>query len=293
MSPVLVFGRNGQVAREIATLAPKTGRPYVFLGREKLDLDVVPDLGRVLDETGAKAVINAAAHTAVDRAESEPDAAFRLNRDAPAAMAVACAERGLPFIHLSTDYVFDGDKAEPYVETDPIRPQSVYGRSKAEGEALVSAAGGAHAILRTAWVFSAHGSNFVKTMLRLAETRDEIGVVDDQHGRPTWARDVARAALMALERLERDPAPLGVLHTAGTEDASWADFAALIFAEQRRRGGPFARVNRITTAEYPTPARRPRNSRLSCARAESLLGWRPTMLAVALKAVFDQMETSS
>jgi dTDP-4-dehydrorhamnose reductase len=290
MKPVLVFGRQGQVARELAALASAEERPFLFLGHAEVDLGAGPDLARILDEAGAGGVINAAAYTAVDRAESEPEAALRLNRDAPAGMARACAERGIPFVHFSTDYVFDGEKAGPYLEDDVRNPQSVYGRSKAEGEDAVADAGGVHAILRTAWVFSGFGANFLKTMLRLAQTRPEIGVVADQHGRPTWARDAALAALASLDALERDRAALGVLHVAGAQDASWADFAGLIFAEQQRRGGPAAAVRPIGTADYPTPARRPRNSRLDTGRAQARLGWQASPLAAAISAVFDQLE---
>jgi dTDP-4-dehydrorhamnose reductase len=290
MSVILVFGRQGQVACELAALGAASGLPLTFMGRDVLDLDARPDIGAAIDAAGATGVINAAAYTAVDRAESEPDAAFRLNRDAPGAMAMACAARAIPFVHISTDYVFDGEKDGAYVESDPRNPQSVYGASKAEGEDAVAAAGGAYAILRTAWVFSAYGANFLKTMLKLAETRDEVGVVHDQHGRPTWANDVARAALVALASLEGNGQALGVLHTAGGEDATWAEFAEMIFAEQSRRGRPAARVRRIGTIDYPTPARRPRNSRLASELAERRMGWRAQPLAVGLNAVFDQME---
>jgi dTDP-4-dehydrorhamnose reductase len=290
MKPVLVFGRQGQVARELADLAQGDRRVLVFLGRDALDLAGPADIGAAIDRIGAGGVINAAAYTAVDRAESEPEAAYRLNRDAPGEMARACAQRGLPFVHFSTDYVFDGEKAGLYVESDPRNPQSVYGASKAQGEDAVLAAGGVQAILRTAWVFGGHGANFLKTMLRLAQTRSEIGIVDDQHGRPTWARDAALAALAALSAMERKGRPLDLLHVAGGEDASWADFAAQIFAEQARRGAAFAAVRRIGTKDYPTPARRPRNSRLDCARAGAEIGWRATPLAVAIGAVLDQLE---
>jgi dTDP-4-dehydrorhamnose reductase len=222
------------------------------------------------------AVINAAAYTAVDRAEDEPFAAFRLNGKIPGLLAKACAARGMAFVHISTDYVFDGRKVGAYVETDPLEPLGVYGESKAQGEVAALAAGGDVAVVRTAWVYSAFGSNFVKTMLRLAADRDELSVVADQHGSPTWAQDVAKATLL-LSRglLDGDTRARGVFHAAGDGDASWADFATAIFEASAARGGPNARVKPITTAQYPTAARRPANSRLSSEHLKSVLGWRP------------------
>ncbi|KQY93231.1 dTDP-4-dehydrorhamnose reductase [Caulobacter sp. Root1455] len=292
--PILVFGRDGQVARELADLAEASGRAMTFAGRGTLDLSdpkaVDSAIEGLIAEIGPGAVINAAAYTAVDRAEGEPDAAFALNRDAPAAMARACAARGLPFTHFSTDYVFDGTLDRPYVETDPTGPTGVYGASKLAGEQAVSAAGGPAITLRTSWVYGAHGANFVRTMLRLAGDRDEIGVVADQIGRPTWARDCARAALLATDALARDPGLAGVYHLSGAGDASWADLAAAIFAESARRGGPTARVRAITTADYPTPAKRPANSRLDCGKIETALPWRCRPWRESLAACMNEME---
>jgi dTDP-4-dehydrorhamnose reductase len=289
---ILVFGREGQVARELAARPAPPDRRLEFLGRAQFDLFGGDAIEPVIERAGAAGVINASAYTAVDRAESEPAAAFRLNRDAPAAMARVCADLGLPFVHFSTDYVFDGEKATPYVEDDPRHPLGVYGASKAEGEDAVAAAGGRSAIIRTAWVFSAFGANFLKTMLRLAQSRDEIGVVDDQRGCPTWAADLAGAALEVFERLESGAEDLSVLHAAGDAAVTWAGFAEMIFAEQKRRGGEGANVRRITTAEYPTPARRPRNSMLSIERLSALTDWRPTPLAEAIASVCDQLATA-
>ncbi len=288
MKVVLVFGREGQVARELAA-APPPGARLVFLGRAQFDLLGDGDIATAIERAGAAGVINASAYTAVDRAESEPGPAFRLNRDAPAAMARACADLGVPFVHFSTDYVFDGDKKTAYVEDDTRRPLGVYGASKSEGEDAVAAAGGRSAIIRTAWVFSAFGANFLKTMLRLAQSRDEIGVVDDQRGCPTWAADLALAALAVLGFLESSAPSTNVLHAAGDTAVSWAGFAEMIFAEQARRGGPFASVRGITTADYPTPARRPRNSMLSIEKLSALTGWRPTPLPDAIPAVCEQL----
>ena len=286
---IMVFGREGQVARELAARPAPPQTRLAFLGRAQFDLLGGGDVAPVIERAGAAGVINASAYTAVDRAESEPGPAFALNRDAPATMARACAELGIPFVHFSTDYVFDGDKATAYVEDDARRPLGVYGASKAAGEDAVAAAGGRYAIIRTAWVFSAFASNFMKTMLRLAHSRDEIGVVDDQRGCPTWGADLAVAALDVLGALGSSAPPQNVLHAAGDTAVTWADFAEMIFAEQARRGGPFAGVRRITTADYPTPARRPRNSVLSTKRLAALTGWRPTPLPDAIAAVCDQL----
>ena len=291
MNPtILVFGRSGQLARELAKLGAPGGLELDFAGRTDFDLAHGDDPARLIEARAPVAVINAAAYTAVDRAESEPEAAFRLNRDVPAAIARACAARDTPLVHISTDYVFDGTKAEPYVEGDPVCPISVYGRSKAEGEAAVLQSGARAGVLRTAWLYSAFGSNFVKTMLKLAQTRPEISVVDDQVGRPTWAEDSAGGALRLVQALlDRDDRASGVFHLSGEGDATWADFAEAIFEESALRGGPRPAVRRITTAEYPTPARRPANSRLDCSRITEILDWRTRPWRGSLAACFDNL----
>jgi len=291
---ILVLGRNGQVARELAKLGAPAGHELAFAGREDFDLGAGADPALLLDRHAPVAVINAAAYTAVDRAESDQDAAFALNRDAPGAMARACAARDVPFVHFSTDYVFDGLKPEPYVEDDPIAPQSVYGRSKAEGEAQVAAAGGRSVILRTAWVYSAFGANFVKTMLRLGQDRAELGVVADQLGRPTWAEDCARGALhVAGAMLAGEDKARGVFHLSGAGDATWADFAEAIFDASAADGGPRPKVNRIATADYPTPAKRPANSRLNCNKIRDQLGFKTRPWRDSLLACLNEMRTSA
>jgi dTDP-4-dehydrorhamnose reductase len=290
VKPLLIFGRHGQVAQKLAGLL--AGEAAIFLGHEELDLSQ-SDPAEAIAKLDPWAVINAAGYTAVDRAESELDAAFRLNRDAPSAMAQACAQRAIPFVHMSTDYVFDGAKAGEYLEQDPIAPLTVYGRSKAEGEAAVNDAGGLSATLRTSWVFSDVGANFVKTMLRLADTRDEISVVADQLGRPTWAHDVASASLAAVHRMKDNGRPLGILHAAGSDAMSWADFAEQIFATAVQNGLPAATVRRITTQDYPTPARRPANSRLAIGQIEAILGWRPTPITGALSQTIQNLKAAS
>jgi dTDP-4-dehydrorhamnose reductase len=288
--PILVFGRNGQVARELAGLAEATGRAMTFAGRETLDLVDHAAIDGLIARIAPSAVINAAAYTAVDKAEGEPDIAFALNRDAPAAMAASCAARAAPFVHFSTDYVFDGALDRPYVETDPTGPTGVYGASKLAGEQAVASAGGSAIVLRTSWVYSAHGANFIKTMLRLARDRDEVGVVADQIGRPTWARDCAQAAVLAVDALSGGRDLAGLYHLSGAGDASWADLAAATFDESARRGGPTARVRPITTADYPTPAKRPANSRLDCGKIETALPWRRRPWRESLAACMNEME---
>jgi dTDP-4-dehydrorhamnose reductase len=269
--PILIFGRTGQVAEALAAADPTVMR----LGRDACDLASV-DPGEVIATSRPAAVINASAYTAVDKAESEPDAALRLNRDVPAAMARACAALGIPFVHISTDYVFDGGKAEPYIETDPVNPIGAYGRSKAEGEAAVMAASGAWTIFRTAWVVSPRGANFVNTMRRFAAERDVMRVVDDQYGRPTLAADIAALCLKAVRRgMTGDTSLQGLFHLAGADDATWADIAERVFADTERRTGRRPTLERITTAEYPTPARRPGNSRLDTTKLQNAASWTP------------------
>ena len=257
---LLVFGRTGQVATELARLAPGA----TFLGREAADLTDPEACAAAIAASDASAVINAAAWTAVDRAESEEETALLVNGAAPAAMARAAAARGVPFLHVSTDYVFDGTGTAPWRETDPVAPQNAYGRTKLAGEEGVRAAGGAHVILRTSWVFSAHGANFVKTMLRLAETRDALNVVDDQVGGPTPAADIAAALLSMADALRAGHAG-GTYHFGGQPPVSWAGFARAIF----ERAGRAVTVTGIATAEYPTPAARPLNSRMDCTAIET------------------------
>ena len=290
MKTLLVFGRAGQVAGELARL-DVPGWRVLTAGRESLDL-ATGDIEGFIAETAPDAVINAAAYTAVDKAESEPDAAFALNRDAPGRMARACAQSGAAFVHISTDYVFDGTKPTAYVETDPLAPLGVYGASKAAGEAEVAAAGGRWAILRTSWVYSPFGANFVKTMIRVGQARDEVGVVDDQLGRPTAAREVAEAAIAAVFALQAADGPLGVLHTAGGGDATWADLAEEVFTRMQHRLGKRPALKRIATSDYPTPAKRPANSRLDGPPATALLGWNPRPWRESLAKCLDEIEES-
>lgn len=266
---ILVFGETGQVARELVREAETRGIALVTLSRERADLAHPEACAAAVAATDADAVINAAAYTGVDRAETEPALARTVNADAPAAMARSCAARALPFLHVSSDYVFDGMPGRAWRENDLAAPLGAYGRSKLAGERAVAAAGGRHAILRTSWVFSAHGANFVKTMLRVGAERDQLRVVDDQIGGPTPARAIAAALLTMAETLAAGEGATGVFHFAGTPAVSWAEFAETIF---EMRGGNSPRIERIPTSEYPLPAVRPFNSVLDCSRIRDAYG---------------------
>jgi dTDP-4-dehydrorhamnose reductase len=261
---LLVFGKTGQVARELQRIAPDA----VFLGREEADLTDPTACAAAVKTIDAQAIINAAAWTAVDKAEAEVSAATVVNGKAPAAMAKAAAAKGVPFLHVSTDYVFDGAGDRPFAPDHPTGPLGAYGRSKLAGEIGVRAAGGTHAILRTSWVVSAHGANFVKTMLRLAETRATINVVADQIGGPTPAAAIAAALVDMAGHLAADATKSGTYHFSGAPDVSWAGFAREIF----RQAGLATQVEDIPTSAYPTPARRPLNSRLDCSTLEDRFG---------------------
>ncbi len=261
---ILVFGQTGQVATELYRLEPGA----IFLGRDRADLANPEACAAVIREIHPDAVINAAAWTAVDKAESEEEAATVVNGTAPAAMALAAAQIGVPFVQISTDYVFEGAGETAFQPGDPVSPLGAYGRSKLAGEQGVIAAGGIHAILRTSWVFSAHGANFVKTMLRLSETRDTLTVVADQIGGPTPARAIAEACLAIARQLCADPSKSGTYHFSGAPDVSWASFAQEIFAQTGRA----VTVQGIPTEAYPTPAKRPANSRLDCRATKTVFG---------------------
>lgn len=273
---IAVTGRNGQVVQSLIERAPARGHVILPLGRPDFDLADVASVRDALIAAKPDAIVSAAAYTAVDKAESERELAFAINATGAGAVAKAAATLGVPLVHVSTDFVFDGTKPEPYVETDPTGPLSVYGASKLAGEQAVLAAHADTAILRTAWVYSPFGANFLKTMLRLAADRDELGVVADQFGNPTGAIDIAEGVLQVVERLAADASPdlRGVLHMTAASDTSWAGFAEAIFAASAERGGPSARVRHITTADYPTPATRPGNSRLDCTKLADAYGIR-------------------
>lgn len=278
---ILVTGCDGQVARALLGLA---GRSVVVeaLGRPALDIAVRASVDRAIGRFGPDVLVNAAAYTAVDKAESDEAAAFAVNRDGAGNAAAAAAAAGIPVVHLSTDYVFSGDKVAPYREDEPTEPTGVYGRSKLDGECAVAAANPSHAILRTSWVYAPWGNNFAKTMLRIAADRDVVRVVADQHGTPTYAPDIAEGILAVARAALAEPEAdswRGVFHMTASGETTWAGFAEAVFAESAAHGGPVARVEPITTADYPTSAKRPANSRLDNSRfrttfAYALPDWR-------------------
>ena len=290
-SRILVVGRTGQVADELWRGVWPTGATVDFLDRARLDL-ARPDQARdTVIAARPQIVVNAAAYTAVDAAEADRDVAFAVNRDGPAALADACRELGAALIHYSTDYVFDGAKTGAYVEDDPINPLSVYGASKAAGEAAIRARLDRHVIIRTSWVYSPIGRNFVKTMLRLGQERDELGIVDDQRGSPTAAADIAAATIAICAALTAgDEHDFGTFHFCGGGVTSWYGFARAIFAGAAERGLRTPRaVKPIATEAYPTPAPRPRNSALDCRKIEQKYGVVAPPWQASLSGCLDQI----
>lgn len=272
---IAVTGTTGQVVSAILAAAPSDVE-IIALGRPDIDLADPDSLRQPIVAVRPDVIVSAAAYTAVDKAESEPELAQAVNGVAPGVLAAIASDLGVPVIHLSTDYVFDGSKPGPYVEDDVTGPLGVYGATKLAGEIAVRAATDDHVILRTAWVYSQFGGNFVKTMLRLAQSRDEVSVVADQRGCPTCAVDIA-CAVIAIARQLKDnesSALRGTFHLSAPDEASWADFATAIFAGLAARGGKTVGVNSIATRDYPTPARRPANSRLNGDRLAAAYGIR-------------------
>lgn len=274
---VLVTGREGQLARSLAERAEAfPDLALATVGRPELDLERPESIASAIAAASPDVVVNAAAYTAVDQAEDEPERAFRINAAAAGEVAAAARRAGARIIQVSTDYVFDGSAEGAYAETAPTRPLGIYGRSKLEGEREVAAANPDHLILRTAWVYSPFGRNFVRTMLNAAQTRDRLNVVDDQHGNPTSALDIADG-IFAVLRLWAGAPALGlgqVYHLAGSGTTSWCGLARQVFAEAAALGLPTAEVSPIRTEDWPTRAMRPRNSRLDCAKLESDFGFR-------------------
>lgn len=285
---VLVTGASGQVGKALAQSAwPDTLTPR-FADRAVLDI-ADPVAVEAAIGTDVKLVINAAAYTAVDRAESDSDAADAGNHLGPANLARACAARGIPLIHISTDYVFDGSQTSPYRETDPTGPTGVYGATKLAGEEAVRRLVPHHIILRTAWVFSDQPPNFLLTMLRLAGERDTLNVVDDQHGGPTAAQDIAAALITIAQAIGVDGFDgWGTYHFAGAPVTTWFGFAAAIFEEVKRSGRPAPRLNAIPTTDYPTPARRPPSSVLDCARIAQQFGIAQPDWKAAMSGIIDR-----
>lgn len=283
---LLVFGRTGQVATE---LQRQSGSDLFMtaLGRAEADLTDPGACAEAIRTADADAVINAAAYTAVDRAEDEEDLATLINGQTPGAMARAAASRGLPFLHISTDYVFDGAKRDPWVEDDPPAPLGAYGRSKLAGERAVAEAGGKYVILRTAWVHAGHGRNFVRTMLSAGATRDRLTVVDDQHGGPTAAADIAATLIAIARAFVAGRGVPGVFHYCGAPATTWYGFAREIFARADWIRAP--EIAPIRAADWPTPAKRPANSVLDCARIGSIYGIRQPDWRISLGPILDEL----
>jgi dTDP-4-dehydrorhamnose reductase len=288
-----VIGGEGQVARSLREVAALDKNIVFGYGaRPEVDLLRLSSIEKALADFSPDVVINPAAYTAVDRAESEPDQAFALNRDGARATAVVAADQGVPIIHLSTDYVFDGKKQGAYIESDPVAPQGVYGRSKLEGEFAVAEANPKHIVLRTSWVYSSFGSNFVRTMLRLAEQRDRLQVVDDQLGCPTYAPDIAGAIIAIAREVTGSrwhPRFAGVTHLAGPDALSWCGFAKEIIRGAVERGGRSVPVDPISTSDYPTAALRPANSTLSTERLNATFGIRLPPMMESLSDCLDRL----
>ena len=288
-----VIGTQGQVARSLREAATRDN-DIVFRCAQRPDVDLLRpgSIAQALVDFRPDIVVNPAAYTVVDKAESEPDQAFAVNRDGAGAVAAAAASHGAPVIHFSTDYVFDGTKDAPYVESDPVNPRSVYGRSKLEGELAVAAANPRHIVLRTSWVYAPFGTNFARTMLRLAAERDELRVVDDQIGCPTYAPDIAAATIAIAKKVISEgwnPQFAGTTHLAGPDALTWYAFANDIVRGAALRGGRSVPINPIATSDYPTPAVRPANSRLSTARLASVFGVGLPPLEHSLRDCLDRL----
>ena len=282
---LLVLGADGQVGRELSRLAWPAGYDIAAFDRGGVDIEQREQVFAAVARERPDIVINAAAYTAVDRAESEPAAALAGNCTGPANLAAACHDARVPLIHLSTDYVFDGCKPGPYREDDPVRPIGVYGKTKEAGDRAVREALAEHVILRTAWVYSIHGNNFVKTMLRLGAERPVLRVVADQIGSPTSAADIAAAIGAVVQQVAAGNTAWGTYHFAGGGAVTWHGFAEAIFALAAPWRGPPPLVAAITTADYPTPARRPANSVLDCGRIGEAFGIVPRPWRAALAEV--------
>jgi dTDP-4-dehydrorhamnose reductase len=288
---ILVVGRIGQVAHELRRGVWPTGFTVSFLERPEIDFTRPAEARDIVIAARPQIVVNAAAYTAVDAAESDRDTAFAVNRDGPAALAEACREIGAALVHYSTDYVYDGTKTGAYIESDPIRPLSVYGASKADGDAAIRARLARHVILRTSWVYSATGNNFVKTMLRLGAERDRLGIIDDQHGAPTAAADIAAATIAVCTTLQAGKEDgFGTFHFTGGGATTWHGFAREVFAGAAARGRktPLT-VEPIATEAYPLPAVRPRNSLLDCGRLARVYGIAAPPWQASLSACLDEL----
>ncbi len=300
---ILITGATGQVGGALLhTLAPLGD--VIAPGRADLDLADANSVRRAMRELRPRWVVNAGAYTAVDKAESEPELARAINAIAPRAIGQEAATIGAAVVHFSTDYVFDGSRTVPYVETDSTAPLNIYGRTKLDGELALAQSGAAHLIFRTSWVYGATGKNFLRSILRMARERSVLRIVADQHGAPTWSEELARMAAHVIGQVETGSrgcaldaavAPLcGVYHAAGAGETTWFGFAQAIVEEARKLDpeATLAKVEAITTAEYPTPARRPANSRLNCAKLQRAFGWRMSEWSASVARVIEQLAHS-
>lgn len=288
---ILIAGRSGRVAHDLIEQAGRLGLPVKAVGRPDLDLEDRDSIARVLAAERPRAIVNAAGQVAVDEAEHDPARAFAINCDGAAHLAAAAAAAGIPVIHLSSDYVFDGAKMAPYREDDAIAPLSVYGRSKAAGEEAVRAAHPRAIVVRTSWVFGPHGKNFLTTMLALAARQEVVRVVADQHGTPTAGAELARALLEMTELVAAAPgaASPGIYHVAGAGETTWLGFAEAIFSGWARRGHRVPTIQAISLSDWPGPARRPRDSRLDCSKVARTFGIRLPAWQVSLEHCLDRV----
>ena len=290
---VLITGAQGQVGKELSLIAMEKGFDVVAAGRADLDITQFENVENYINKIQPDIVINAAAHTAVDKAEGEQDLAFSINSDGAKNIALACAKQNIPLLHISTDYVFDGSKVEAYNENDDVSPLGVYGTSKWQGEEAIRQNLTQHIILRVAWVFGAQGNNFVKTMLRLGQDRDELNVVADQFGGPSPAKNIAQTLITLVEQFQKNKSlDWGTYHYCGSEKTTWYDFAVEIFEQAFELGilNKKIKVNPITTAEYPTPAKRPSNSMLDCSKLAVTFGIEMPKWKDALKHVLIELK---
>jgi len=283
---ILVTGANGQVGFCLQQELANGGHDFLALPKSELDISNLPAVIAYCQDYRPNIIINAAAYTAVDKAESDQENAYKINRDGAANLASAANEIDAAIFHISTDYVFSGSENGFYKESDTTNPQGIYGKSKLDGELAVISANKKHIILRTAWVFGEHGNNFVKTMLRLGKTRDVLGVVADQYGGPTYAGDISKALVKIASQYETNPnLNWGVYHYSGAPHTNWFEFASAIFEkanEQCILNNPNLKINPIATADYPTPAKRPANSKLDCNKIDEIFGIKPSAWSQAL-----------
>ena len=294
MRPILVAGKTGQLARCLVDVAEQRALPIIAVGRPEFDLEDSGSIDRAVDAALPRAIVNAAGYTAVDRAESEPERAFAVNRDGAERLAATARRLQIPFVHVSTDYVFDGRKSSTYFEDDIPCPLGVYGRSKLEGELAVMDTNPDALVFRTSWVYSPYGTNFLKTVLRLADTRDVVRVVDDQRGAPTAAIDVASAIVDALGQVNEKTAQTraGIYHVTAAGETTWYGFAKVIFSGWHDRGHRVPVLEPIASADYPSLVERPANSRLDCGKIDRVFGIRMPLWSMSVGACLDMLAAS-